>query len=297
MTPNENYTKTSKTINLFNDRFMADIPKAQNSMWGVIQKTIKKFDVSETGEILTNTKNLKIMRTLRDDIKAILITPQYKKDLKQYLGSFDELKGINDTYHQSIVSSQLNANKFVYKEVLNYSAEATKNSLLDAGISANIIDPIETVLTQNVTSGASYNDLVESLRTQILGSPEKLGKLESYASQITTDSLNQFNANYNKAVSNDLGFEFYYYAGSLKDTSRTYCINQINNGRYYHQKEVENSASASWSGKIPNTNSTTIFVNRGGYRCRHQYLAVNTDRVPKDVIERAINKGYYEKPT
>ena len=294
MTPDKTYTEISKTIDLFNNRFMENVASNQEAMWKVIFKTIKNLETNAAGNIIPNTKNLKILRTLRGDLSKVIVSPKYKSDLKEYLGGFNELKGINDVYYSAIASSTLNANKNIFKEIVNSSIEATKNSLLNSGIDANVIAPIEKILSQSVTTGGSFTDLVEALRLDILGSPDKLGYLERYTSQITTDSLNQFNANYNIAVSNDLGLEFYYYAGSEKTTSRAYCINQIDKGRYFHKKEVEASAIKDWAGKIPNTNSSTIFVYRGGYRCGHQYLATNTLLVPKDVIDRNIANGNYK---
>jgi hypothetical protein len=285
------FKETRDTIDLFNERFNKNIGTRQNDMWSTIFKTIKKLDTDEAGNILTNTKNLKILRTLRGDISKTIITPQYKKDLKRFLGGFNELKGINDTYYKAIASGTLNANKQVFKAVTNISIDATKNSLLESGINNAIIQPVETILNQSITSGASFTDMNEALRLDILGDSEKLGKLERYSKQITTDSLNQFNANYNQTVSQDLGLEFYYYNGAIKETSRTYCIDRVMEGRYFHKNEVEDSASEEWAGKISGTNSSSIFINRGGYNCGHQWLAVDRLAVPSDVIARNIEKG------
>lgn len=291
------FKDTRDTIDFFKGRFNKNIGTRQNQMWSTIYKGIKKLEIDEAGNILTTNKNLKTLRTLRGDISKTILTPQYKKDLNRFLGGFDELKGINDTYYKAIASGTLNANKNVFNAVTNLSIDATKNSLLETGITNEIIAPVETLLTQNVTSGGSFTDLSESLRLDILGDTEKLGKLERYTKQITTDSLNQFNANYNKTVSQDLGLEFYYYNGAIKETSRSYCIDRVNEGRYFHRNEVEDSASEEWAGKIPGTNSSSIFIYRGGYNCGHQWLAVDTLAVPSDVIQRNINNGNYKPPT
>ena len=294
------FKESKDTIDLFKGRFNKSVATRSKGMWSTIYKTIKNLETDEAGNIIPNSKNLKILRTVRGDIKKSIITPQYKKDLKLFLSGFDELKKINDTYYKAIASGTLNANKQVFNEVKNFSIEATKNSLLDSGITKEVIKPVENLLSQNVTSGGSFQDLTESLRTEILGDSQRLGKLERYAKQITTDSLNQFNANYNQTVSQDLGLEFYFYSGGLKDTSRAYCIGMIQGGelgleggRYYHKKEVENSADLQWAGKITGTNSSSIFINRGGYQCGHQWLAVDTLGVPKSARDRAQMKGYY----
>ena len=294
------FKETRDTIDLFKNRFQKNVGTRQNAMWSTIFKSIKNLETDEAGNIIPNNKNLKLLRTLRGNVKKSIITPKYKKDLKRFLGGFDELKSINDTYYKTIAAGTLNANKQVFNEVKNFSIDATKNSLLDSGITQEIIKPVENILSQNVTSGGSFQDLTESLRKDILGDSKTLGKLERYASQITTDSLNQFNANYNQTVSQDLKLEFYFYNGAVKETSRDYCVGMIrggelglSGGRYYHKKEVEQSASLQWAGKIPGTNSSSIFINRGGFNCGHQWLAVDTLAVPKSARDRAQSKGFF----
>ena len=300
MSKQDTFIKTRDTIDLFKNRFQKNVGTRQNAMWSTIFKSIKNLETDEAGNIIPNNKNLKLLRTLRGNVKKSIITPKYKKDLKRFLGGFDELKSINDTYYKTIAAGTLNANKQVFNEVKNFSIDATKNSLLDSGITQEIIKPVENILSQNVTSGGSFQDLTESLRKDILGDSKTLGKLERYASQITTDSLNQFNANYNQTVSQDLKLEFYFYNGAVKNTSRDYCVGMIrggelglSGGRYYHKKEVEQSASLQWAGKIPGTNSSSIFINRGGFNCGHQWLAVDTLAVPKSARDRAQSKGFF----
>ena len=287
----DTFIKTRKTIDLFKNRFNKNVGTRQTDMYSTILKTIKNLKLDDAGNILTNQSNLKILNTLRGDLKKTIITPQYKKDLKRFLGGFDELKKINDVYYKAIASGTLNANKQVFKAVTNISIDATKTSLLESGITNEIILPVEKLLNQNITGGGSFTDLTEALRADILGDSGKLGKLERYTKQITTDSLNQFNANYNKTVSQDLDLEFYFYNGAIKETSREYCTKRVLEGRYFHKNEVEESANEEWAGKISGTNSSTIFINRGGYNCGHQWLAVDTLAVPADAIARNVANG------
>ena len=294
MSKHDTFIESRNTIDLFTERFNKNVGTRQKDMWTAIFKTIKNLEVDSLGNILPSRNNLRTLRTVRGDISKMIITPQYKKDLSRFLGGFNELKGINDTYYKAIASGALNANKEVFNVVKNLSIDATKNSLLEAGINNEIISPVEKILTQNITSGGSFQNLTENLRGQILGSPEKLGTLERYTKQITTDSLNQFNANYNGTVAQDLGLEFYYYSGSIKDTSRQYCIDRVTEGRYFHKKEVEQTSTEQWSGKIPGTNPSNILIYRGGYNCRHQWLAVSSLSTPKSVRDRAEQKGFYK---
>jgi hypothetical protein len=290
----DTFIQTRETIDLFKDRFNKNVVTRSKDMWSTILKTIKNLELDEQGNILTTNANLKILRTLRGDIKKTILTPQYKKDLKRFLNGFNELKGINDTYYKAIASGTLNANKNVFNTIKSLSIDATTNSLTETGITNEIIQPVQRLLEKNITTGGNFTDLTESLRLDILGNSEKLGKLERYTKQITTDSLNQFNANYNQAVSKDLGLQFYFYNGAVKETSRKYCINRVAEGRYFHKNEVEETANEEWAGKIPGTDSSSIFINRGGYNCGHQWLAVDVDSVPSDVVQRNVLNGNYK---
>ena len=163
--------------------------------------------------------------------------------------------------------------------------------MLTSGIDQYVIEPVDKILTQNVTVGGAFDDLTEALKTEILGDAERLGTYERYTTQITRDALNQFNSNYNQSVGNDLGFEFYQYQGGVKSNTRSYC--RVRAWKYYHIKEIQTEIPEDWSGKIPETNSSNILTYRGGYNCRHQYRPVPIQVVPADVKTRAENKGYY----
>ena len=186
------FKDTRKTIDLYKTRFNKNVNTRQKDMWSAIYKGIRKLKTDESGNILTTTENLKLMRTLRGDVERSIITPQYKKDLNKFTRGFDDLKDINDKYYKAIASGTLNANKNVFNTVKNLSIDATRNSLLESGISSQIIAPVQNLLQKSITTGGGITDLSESLRTDILGNKEQLGKLERYTKQITTDSLDQF---------------------------------------------------------------------------------------------------------
>lgn len=272
-------------------KFSDGVESTQKGMYKRIVSVLKSLELDAGGNIKPNQKNIRLLRNLRGELRTVIINPSYLKKVDSYLNTFDQLKGINDTYYKNIASG-FTSNKLLYKEIQKFSIDLTKTSLLDSGINEYIINPVDKILTQNITTGGSYDDMLESLRTDILGDSERLGRYERYSKQITTDALNQYNANYNLSVSEDLGLEFYFYAGQIKTTTRSYCLSRAN--KYFHVKEVKNEIPASWSGKIPDTNASNILINRGGYNCGHNYIAVLDTVVPQSVKSRAEQKGYYK---
>ena len=111
------FKDTRKTIDLYKTRFNKNVNTRQKDMWSAIYKGIRKLKTDESGNILTTTENLKLMRTLRGDVERSIITPQYKKDLNKFTRGFDDLKDINDKYYKAIASGTLNANKNVFNTV------------------------------------------------------------------------------------------------------------------------------------------------------------------------------------
>jgi hypothetical protein len=148
LSKHETFIETSNTIDLFSDRFNKNVGTRQKDMWTAVFKSIKNLETDALGNILPNRNNLRTLRTVRGEISKMIITPQYKKDLSAFLGGFNELKGINDTYYKAIASGVLNENKEIFSVVKELSIDATKNSLLEAGINNEIIAPVERILTQ-----------------------------------------------------------------------------------------------------------------------------------------------------
>ena len=252
MTPKQLYDKTNEIIDSALSKYQKRVNAAQTAMWSKVFRVINTLEVDEAGNILSTGDNLMKIRKLRGELKRAIRTKAYRKGTNLFLNSFSAVKSSNDGFFKEVAPT-LNPNKNVFKEVLKGAIEPTKNSLLNSGLDENIIKPVQEILNQNITSGGSLNDMANTIRMEILGNDERLGRLARYSKQITTDSIQQFNANYNTAISKDLNIEFYVYQGPVSETSRAYCKDRVNNGRWFHIKEIEQSASMSWAGKIPGT--------------------------------------------
>lgn len=288
MTHKELAKNIASVIESLTGSFEEGAKASQSGMYNRVLAILKDLELSGD-TIKPSVNNLNLINKLRGELRSTIINNSYEKKVTTFLSGFSQLKKINDEYF-SVIASSFVPNRAKYTFLLKESFEITQASLMDEGINQNIIKPIREVLKQNITTGGSYSDLIDTLRLEIKGTNERLGGLERYVKQITTDSVAQYNRTYVQAVSNDLGLDFYYYAGGLKSTSRKYCIRRA--GKYFHRKEVEESARERWSGKNPRTNQSNIFTLAGGYNCDHVYHPVLTSVVPQTVRGRARRKGY-----
>jgi hypothetical protein len=248
-----------------------------------------------------------LLANVRREIESEIVTDAYISRVGQLTNEFGAIQALNNEYYGAIIES-FNPNRQLYNEVRNNAINATTISLTQAGIEENVINPVVNIVNDSVTDGASFTDMVDELRLLIKGDEQNLGSLRRYASQITNDALNQFNANYNQTIANDLGLEWFFYSGGKRKTSRPFCKKYA--GRYFHKNEVEdfgkkkdldgsnlcggNYKTNLCSGRVKGTNSSNIFRYRGGYNCKHIYKPTLITAVPKNVIKRNIDKGYYE---
>jgi hypothetical protein len=109
---------------------------------------------------------------------------------------------------------------------------------------------------------------IEKLHT--IYARDKVGNnLRRYATSYAHDSLMQFSASANVSIGNELGIDKWeYYGDSILDT-RDWCRNH--EGRIMTTQEIRDEwASSDWQGK----QAGDPFIVRGGYNCRHSWVAV-----------------------
>jgi hypothetical protein len=194
-----------------------------------------------------------------------------------------------------------NSSSPFYLSILDLAKQQTALNLLDSGVDANFLQPILSIIQDSISVGGNVNDLIDELNTYITGGDKGVGALKRYVTQVSNDSLTQFNANYNQAITSDLGFEFYKYTGTIIADSRPFCRDFVQ--KYYHKTEVEQlgmrinpftSSSLTppqLNGRIAGTNKSSIFTNRGGWQCRHYFSPLSTRQVPKATLMRNLNNG------
>jgi len=276
------------------DTLEKGIPKVQESILKELVIEVSKLDTTN-GNIKTSVSNLKLIQKIKSKLNNVILNDSYINDVNDYLKEFDNTKVLIDSYFSTIISD-FNGSSALYNEILSNSVSVTTESLLGAGVSNDIITPISDYLSKAVTSGSNLTELIQDLTLKIKGDADNLGYLLKNVSQIATDSLNQYSANYMATISNDLNLKWYKYQGGEKKSSRCFCIERA--GKYFHIDEVKHwgNTPSLWNtcktkihkggGRIDGTNANTIFIYRGGWQCNHQLIPVSESIVPKSDINR-----------
>ncbi len=287
-------------INEINDSLGAFDRASQNIQQDVLNKInlfIKDLNVRD-GKIQANLENLRKINKLKPVLEKALLSPAYQKKVKEFADSFNTISKLQDTYFSSLVENY--TAPAVIKEIRNIAINDTIDKLTSvSGIKNQIADLIST----NIKSNSSYTALLKKTKDIITGTKDTEGILMRYAKQITTDTLNTYAANYTKIVTDDLGMDYFTWAGSLVEHSRDLCEELVHK-KFIHKSEIPDILLGKINGKqIPIYNKTGLpygmkagtdvdnfMVNRGGWECNHLPAPVSKFRVPKDIRDKFEKK-------
>jgi hypothetical protein len=230
-------------------------------------------------------KTIKELIKLKKDISDTIVNNSlYQNQVKEVVSGYEMLADLSNQFITIAIGS-FKPKTELYQAILQANIETTKNALLGAGIRDNFGNAIQEVLKDNIAGIGTRSQLNETLRKFIEGTPEQAPFLNRYIKQTTNDAVMTFNSEYIQTISEDLGVEYYLYAGTLIEDSRPFC--EARSGRYFTKEEVQKWASLkNWQGRMAGTNSSTIFTYRGGYNCRHQLWPV-----AKEQYDAAKEKG------
>lgn len=303
----DKFEKILKTISDSIDKFDNQIPAIQKKMMQELETQLSRLDTDDTGSLKQTVKNIQILSSIKNKLNKIILNPDYIKNVSEFVSTFNTIATIQNEYWESIEKTF--KPKPLLREIRIQAIDNTIDNLTESGIGNNITPRIYDVLKANITTGGSLFKMERILRGQVVGTKEFSGYLDSYTKQITTDAINQYNAQYTHAVASGLKYEWYAYQGSDITTTRQFCF-ALTDLRYFHVSEIPRLLAAKGLngegdlifideftnetgpvkiyaktnlpyGMIPGTNAQNFFINRGGYNCGHQIRPVSIDVVPQ----------------
>lgn len=230
-------------------------------------------------------KSLKELIKLKKEIADTIVTnAPYQAQVAEVIKGFEMLSELSNEYI-TVALGDFSEKKTLYKAILETNIATTKDALLGAGIRENFGTAIQEVLKDNIAGIGTRSELNKTLRRFIEGTPEESAFLNRYIKQTTNDAVMTFNSEYIQTIAEDLDVEYYLYAGTVINDSRAFCVSR--SGRYFTTDQVKAWANLKgWDGRMKGTNSSTIFIYRGGYNCRHQLWPVS-----KEQYEAAKEQG------
>lgn len=292
MTPNQLSDKVEGIVSKAEKVFGSQINVTQKALFEQISLLLNKLDLNIDGTIKQSQANRMIMARADEYFNKAFNQSGYYQSLGNFTDEILSITAANEAYFTTVLDT-FSIDAQYLKSLQKQSISQLESLLANEGLESQVKQPILNILNQNINTGAKFSDLNQQVKDFIIGNVEREGRLKSYASQITYDTLYNYSRALQEAISTNSNLQFIVYLGGLVKDSRDFCIEKA--GNYYHYKEVEEWASGDWAGKRSGTTESAIFIFAGGYRCEHQIIYVSEFVVPNDVIQRAKELGFYEK--
>lgn len=287
------------------DQLSASATAKQDPVYKAVINQLQKLETRD-GAILNNARNLKTINYIKNGIEKLIIDTRYKEQLKQFAKAYDDIANVQNQYFAQFAAAYTPSNAL--KLLQSSAIHTTLTNLTETGIQAGVTDELRQILLKNAQSGGSMADLTDQLRNYLLTNETGEGALARYVKTYSNTAINQFSAEYNKQIADDLGLEWFMYDGSLLETSREFCKKCVQK-KYIHISEFETilhgdfgnlgKISVNKKTKLPDglmegTTPENFPRRRGGWNCGHQLVAVDEIAVPQNVKDAVYATPAYQ---
>lgn len=284
------------------DYLLTRVQKLQKEILPDVIALISQLERDADGFVIFNRSNVEFSNAIRERLRQVLLESEYIEIVSEFADEFDAQMTVTDkllaeTFPEFTPSGLASD---IVKQQKKKAVEIFVNGITDEAFADAITDQIQLAVNNN----ASFTETLKQIRQVITGDEQVDGKIQQYAQQVAHDQFALADRAYTSQVSEELGAEWFFYSGSEIKTTRPFCAERHN--QYFYYKEIEAwgngkktegyslpDKNGDWGGKIDGTNAMTIFTTAGGWNCRHSIIPVSISRVPKDVIKRAMDEGYF----
>jgi len=274
------------------------VMKLQPSLLARLQRLTASLE-TEGGMLKMSVQNLAAVDEIITELARFLTRSEYAQLVTGLAEEFSAQQGRTIAYFEAATGTPPAVTGFASARYAQAAADSIRNIAQNVP-TQYLTEPLRAALLQGISTGSSYSDLLGNVQSIIIGTDTTEGNLLRYSRQIVADSLAVTDREFTNIVANDLGLEWYLYAGGEIATTRCFCDKR--NGLYWHRNEIAGwgrgegvgECGYPWAGMFKGTNEATIFAYVGGYNCQHSLLPVSEAIVPKADVERARAKGFVE---
>lgn len=285
------------------EAFSDSVTASQSDLFKILLDLLDKLEL-DGGNLVFNSNNLSTVNSILDEYKLLVSASDYTKAVAGFAEQFGKQAALNDQMLRATFDDFTRSD--LLTQLLRQRTTGAMQQLIGGALDPVFFDPVKKELIDAVAGGGGFTDLVKTIQDVVLGDSQRLGRLDSYSRQISSDLFAITDRTYTKSAGDELGAVWYRYIGGLIEDSRAFCMDR--NDRFYHKSEVEawgagqvskgitnpTAGSQPWQGMITPTTPTNIFNNLGGYQCKHSIAPVSIAGVPKDVVARNISSGNFE---
>lgn len=243
---------------------------------------VNKMNQSD-GKILFDEENLLKLATLSTIIIDAIQNSSYPQKVRDYLDGYDQVALYNYKIQHKVNGLEIVELQKLIAPVKDQIINQVLDGLIGQGVSTQFIKPLSETIYKNIVAGASIDELKKNIEAVLLSNEQRLGMFKRYVSQISRDSIMQYEGQINSRIADQYGFDAYQYVGSLIKDSRPQCVRWVGMQIILKKdlpKELQFATNAG-SGLIPGTTPDNFVIYRGGYNCRHTAIPIKLTKEKK----------------
>jgi len=259
-----------KSLNSMADNHQARLKASIRKLEQRIVDQARQLKLGGAGELLSPRVNLKLAQSIHGQLGQ-LFEEEYGKGVRRNLAGFNQVaEGIIKGYRNLDVAMEFTG---VDAKIMDVLREQDLQQFAQFGAQAQ--ERIAQTLYDSVVAAAPFSALEETIRGVLSGGVDARGRsLAAYAGQHAQDALMNFQQAVHVKKGRDAGLKSWLYYGNIITTTRPFCIDRA--GKVFTDQEIKVWDDMVWVGK-----SGPPMTHRGGYNCRHHWVAVKKGWLPE----------------
>lgn len=240
----------------------------------VITYLSSRFKEDANGRVRLTVGNIRATNSIPSLIQSF-VKRRGTNLIRWVIRRLSDLFKINTNYFRSFMEYPKSRDeKAIRLLLMRLGYDNQNNKVIKDGFLSNVfqISSVATSIARDIQQALTVNLTLSAFKKLFRSRFLAAKYVEKWFNRFTRDLFHQFDSSSQKVLADELGLEYFVYAGTEIKTTRCFCERRIN--RIYTKGFAGRWNNISWRGKIPNGD---FFIDRGGYNCRH-HLSYITER-------------------
>ena len=249
-----------------------------------------KLKTDQEGRVQFTVSNIRASNGVFQQIKRFA-KRNGQRLIKWLIVRLSDLFKVNSYYFRSFLEYPKSRDeKAIAKLMLQLGFDNSTNKVVKGGFFSRVfnMDGVASGIARDIQQALASRLTLTAFRDLFRARFEAAKYVEKWFRRFTGDLFHQFDASSQEVLADELGLVHFVYAGTAIKTTRCFCERRMN--RIYTKDFAGEWNDLEWRGKIEGGN---VFVDRGGYNCRHHMSYITETRANRMSNQREFKINSY----
>ena len=249
-----------------------------------------KLKTDQEGRVQFTVSNIRASNGVFQQIKRFA-KRNGQRLIKWLIVRLSDLFKVNSYYFRSFLEYPKSRDeKAIAKLMLQLGFDNSTNKVVKGGFFSRVfnMDGVASGIARDIQQALASRLTLTAFRDLFRARFEAAKYVEKWFRRFTGDLFHRFDASSQEVLADELGLVHFVYAGTAIKTTRCFCERRMN--RIYTKDFAGEWNDLEWRGKIEGGN---VFVDRGGYNCRHHMSYITETRANRMSNQREFKINSY----